>query len=377
MTDSPPPSSFPSPASSSSSSGARAGATRLLSPEQIAVKAGHIVPFLRLPDPARAYAERAERLEMLADGHPIGDYLRFVARIAAAQQRLADRYPELPLPDADAIAAAADAIAPPVPADGWSRSPRWIDGLRELLGDVHATQPAGPARELIGTLRATPAEHLQSQADRVLNGVTFGLDLASAPLIAAGLQVYWTTLVARTAAAHGADAFGRTRRATRCPCCGSAPVASIARIGAEQAGTRYLHCSLCAAQWHMVRVKCAHCESTKGIHYQELSADDGPRSGGIDGSAGRNGAGASAASIVPGNHRNAKSAAVKAECCDECGHYLKIVYMERDPAVEPVADDLATLSLDLLLTESGRQPAGVNPMLWFGDSDEDGRRNND
>ncbi len=361
-------SSVPPPSASTSPSSVTA---RLLSPEQIAVKAGQTVPFLRLPDAARLYAERAARLDALADGHAIGDYLRFIARVAEAQQRLAADYPVLPLPDAAAIALAADRIEPPLPADRWPRSPLWIDGLRRLLDTLSASLPDGPARSLIAALRDAPAEHLQSQADRILNGVTLGLNLATAPLIAAALQVYWTALVAQTLAAHGAQAFGRTHAATRCPCCGSTPVASITRISAEQSGTRYLHCSLCAAQWHMVRVKCAHCESTKGIHYQELSRGEG--TGGSEGVGGATAsAGLSEAEIVPGNSRNAKSAAVKAECCDECGHYLKIVYMERDPSVEPVADDLATLSLDLLVTESGRQPAGANLMMWFGEEDGEG-----
>ena len=41
--------------------------------------------------------------------------------------------------------------------------------------------------------------------------------------------------------------------------------------------------------------------------------------------------------------------------------------MEHDPFVDPVADDLATLSLDLLVAESGRNPSGVNFMLVHGD----------
>ena len=40
--------------------------------------------------------------------------------------------------------------------------------------------------------------------------------------------------------------------------------------------------------------------------------------------------------------------------------------MDRDPHAEPVADDLATLTLDLLVSETGAQRHGVNLML-FGD----------
>ena len=56
--------------------------------------------------------------------------------------------------------------------------------------------------------------------------------------------------------------FGRIDDPTLCPCCGSRPVASVERLGAE--GARYLACGLCATQWHYVRIKCTHCQSTKG-----------------------------------------------------------------------------------------------------------------
>jgi FdhE protein len=60
--------------------------------------------------------------------------------------------------------------------------------------------------------------------------------------------------------------------------------------------------------------------------------------------------------------------AVQAETCDDCGHYLKIVHMAKDTQVDPVADDLASIALDLLVAETGKQRHGVNLMLLFGDS---------
>ena len=40
---------------------------------------------------------------------------------------------------------------------------------------------------------------------------------------------------------------------------------------------------------------------------------------------------------------------------------------DRDPFVDPVADDLARVTLDLLVSESGLQRHGVNLMLLFGE----------
>ena len=57
------------------------------------------------------------------------------------------------------------------------------------------------------------------------------------------------------------------------------------------------------------------------------------------------------------------SGAVKAESCDECGTYLKIAYMDKDPHVDPIADDLATLALDLMMDDSGKFRSGPNLFL--------------
>ena len=68
--------------------------------------------------------------------------------------------------------------------------------------------------------------------------------------------------------------------------------------------------------------------------------------------------------------RDAKPA-TEAETCDACGHYLKIVHMERDVNVEPVADDLGSVTLDLLVSEAGFRRHGINLMLLFGDDGTD------
>ncbi len=44
---------------------------------------------------------------------------------------------------------------------------------------------------------------------------------------------------------------------------------------------------------------------------------------------------------------------MRAETCDHCHSYRKILYLEKDPSLEPVADDLGTLALDILLGEEG------------------------
>lgn len=316
---------------------------KILSPEEIAVRAGEQLTFLHLP-PADVFAERALRLRQLAAGHAMRDFLLFVAELADAQHRALSTRVELPLPSAEQIEAAARAGRPLLPAETWPRAALWRDSLRTLLADLAHRLPDGPAKATALQVAAASDEQLETQAGRLLGGVMRGLDLASAPLIAAGLQLHWVRLARHSAAGAAAPvaAFGRIDDPTACPCCGSRPVASLERLGSE--GARYLACGLCATQWHYVRVKCARCQSTKGISLQNLVAADG-----------------SSAEAQP---------AVQAECCSECGHYLKLMHPVRDNGIEPVADDLATLTLDLLVSEAGLQRHGLNLLLLFGEPDE-------
>ena len=58
------------------------------------------------------------------------------------------------------------------------------------------------------------------------------------------------------------------------------------------------------------------------------------------------------------------------ESCDHCHTYRKIFYQEKDLYVEPVADDLASLALDVLMGEAGYSRASGNPLLWHGAEEE-------
>ena len=60
------------------------------------------------------------------------------------------------------------------------------------------------------------------------------------------------------------------------------------------------------------------------------------------------------------------SDAIKAECCDECKTYLKIFYLEKDTAIVPAADDLASLALDMLVDQEGYSRIGPNLLFLPG-----------
>jgi FdhE protein len=149
--------------------------------------------------------------------------------------------------------------------------------------------------------------------------------LAEHGYVAAALQVHF----ARTAARLDARLLVPVGDGL-CPVCGGPPAASMV-VGWHGAhGSRYCGCALCGTLWNYVRIKCTLCASTKGIAYQEV--EGGPGS-------------------------------VKAETCRNCHCYVKILQQHVDPGVDIVADDVATLDLDLLMRDTGFRRGGMNPFL--------------
>lgn len=334
---------------------------RVLPAEEIAARAGGSTPPLRWPQRSTFYAERAMRLRQLANGHAMGDFLQFASRLAKAQQGALERLGReggIAIPDAAAIDRASLAGQPPLAPADWPRDPAWHAVLREIVRSVRAETPPGPAAEVLARLAAADEVFLERQADALLTGVMTGLDLAAAPMVAAALQVLWAHMAIEIERAHAARGqtntlpVGRLDDAGVCPCCGSRPVASITRSAGDVAGQRYLHCSLCGTEWNVPRGQCTHCgeASAEKVAYQSLDRADVEEEG--------------------DSASRAAKASTQAETCDACGHYLKIVHGDRDPLAEPVADDLASITLDLLVAETGKQRHGVNLMLLFGEPDD-------
>lgn len=296
----------------------------IIQPGEIERPAGEI-PFLHIPERGWIFRDRAERLRTLAQDHTMKDFLLFAANICDAQQAALHAFPSVPLPPEAQLKLCREHGMPPLSVQSWLRDPAWQDALQQIAEQVK--EYANPvARETLARLRQMDSAELEELADAILSGRYEKIDLAAAPFVAAALQVYWTHM----ATTLGDRAFGRSDVAYLCPVCASHPVASVVRIGAAEQGLRYLCCSVCETQWHMVRVKCSNCESTKGISYLMIEGTSG---------------------------------AVKAESCDECGSYLKIMYMDKDPHVDPVADDLATLALDLMMGDGGMLRSGPNLFL--------------
>jgi len=301
---------------------------RILEPGQLEAPAGEI-PFLRLPDIRTVFSRRATRFRHLAQGHPLGGFLTLLGALSDAQQAELDMFPEVPLPSADALDLARQHGLPPLGVHMWQRDPAWRNTYTGLLRRLENYVLPDDTRRLLDELTYPDADWLEHQADLLLNSEYASQDARMTPFVAAALQTYWVHMVQSL----GAAAFDRIESASLCPACGQRPVASVLYGGGVDTGLRYLHCSLCATEWHMVRAKCSNCESTKGISYFELEGGNG---------------------------------AIKAEACDACNTYLKVLYLARDFESEPCADDCASLGLDILLDESGKQRSGPNLYLHPG-----------
>lgn len=308
---------------------------RILQPGEIEALDRTNFPRILLPQPVTLFQARAARLRQLADGHPIADYLHFAARLVEAQHRQALQLPAAE-PPTDELIRRANANGMPLAPASETLPAGWHAVLRGLLATLRSDTDVPTAlHPVFDQLAAAGNAVLDALARQVLADNLCREDLAAAPLVMAALQVVF----AQYAAAVPEAAVPYADPATVCPVCASAPVASVLRIGGQAGGHRYLHCSVCATEWHMVRVKCSHCESTQGVRYQGVQAADGE-------------AGAQPTAQV-----------VLAETCEQCHTYRKLVNQEKDPFAEPVADDLAAITLDLLMGESAFARASGNPLL--------------
>ena len=283
----------------------------------------HITPLL-LPTLDKLYQVRAERLVQLAEDHPMGDYLKFTAAIAAAQQQVLD---ELPLPDSVNARLELDGGAP-LAYSTLQRDAYWRQLLDRLIEQL---RPAATPEALIvlDELQGSSAEQLEELADQLLAGDFASVGSARALFLWSALSLYWTQLAARLPVEASAE-LGEKRQF--CPVCASSPSASVV-LGGDLSGLRYLHCGLCESRWHMVRVKCSNCEQAEKLEYFSLDSKDAP---------------------------------IKAESCSDCMSYLKVLYMDRAGYQEVYADDLASLPLDAEVENAGFARSGFNPLLFPG-----------
>lgn len=304
---------------------------RILSRGEIEGLDHTLIPRIRMPERASVFADRAARFRQLAADSTLQDYLTLMAHLSDAQQQVLRTYASIPGADEARVKLAQSHGMPPLQAVGWQRDPVWRDMLQTVV--THMLKVPGipaPAATVFRVLEdrlAHQPDELEHFADTLLAKLDCD-DGASAPIVMAGLQAYWTVLVSQ----FDINQLPVVSPFGVCPLCGSLPVSSIVRVGGASDGCRYLSCSLCASEWHLVRVTCSHCEDTEKISFHSIEGG---------------------------------SQAIKAESCDRCQSYRKIFYQHKDPGVDAVADDLASLTLDIMMGDEGYSRASANPLLWY------------
>lgn len=300
----------------------------ILEPGQIEASAV-MPPFLHLP-PANLFTLRAMRLEYLAEGNALGDYLRLVARLCRIQQQLVDNPPgALPVVDERQRLCISHGL-PPLAADSLVREGPWLAWLQALL-EHFSNEPEGLLAEAVRSLCEADEAQRKGWGIALLGGQYDAVPAALVPLIGAALQAAWSSWLL----ALPEPELKPAGSLAQCPACGSPAMAGMVRNRGKHNGLRYLACSLCSCEWHVVRVKCVYCESSKGLRYSNLEDD---------------------------RHAPGK-APLRAECCPGCQTYLKQSYLENDAAAEPLADDLASLALDMRLDDEGLHRLAPNLML--------------
>lgn len=282
-------------------------------------------PFVRLPDPLAVFARRAERFRAVASNRELGPYLVFLADLSHCQHRIQHDLPEPDLPSGDVRERARRHGMPALDRSRFTADAALDATLDRLFAAAEGIDMPETARTALIRARGADDAMRYGMIHAVLADSIPIETLADHVFVAAALQVHFARMAARLDPAALVPVGDGS-----CPSCGGAPVASSIVEWKGVHGARFCTCSLCATQWHVVRIKCVLCGSTKGIAYQEF--DGGPGT-------------------------------IKAESCEECRGYVKIMHQHRDPALDPVADDVASLGLDLLLREKGYRRGAVNPFL--------------
>ncbi|MCC6074742.1 formate dehydrogenase accessory protein FdhE [Pseudomonas sp. GCM10022188] len=283
-------------------------------------------PFLQLP-PRNLFALRAARLAQLAEGHALGDYLQLLAAVCRAQQQVLEAPPALPFPDPERCAQAIAHDMPPLAGDALVREDAWLPMLDAWLAAFAPPAPANPAlAHALERVRAAAAAQRKAWGGALLDGRYASVPAAVAPFVGAALQLAWSHWLLNL----DPRAFAEVEDQQTCPACGALPMAGVIHGQGARNGLRYLVCSLCACEWHYVRLKCSHCRSTRKLDYLHLQHS--PHG-------------------------------VRAEACPECRHYLKQLYLELEPGGETLSADLASLDLDLLLDGEGYRRQAPNLLL--------------
>lgn len=282
-------------------------------------------PFAILPDPASIFRHRSQRFAALADGHQLSPYLEFLAALSGIQHTIQAGLGQPDLPAPAILAQAYEYGMPPISVGNFKPEGMAGETLECLIQALWGLSLPEQTRAALDRLAKAGTAAREAMMLAVLLGSVEEEALAEHVLVAASLQVHFSRLAAKL----NADQLKPVADAA-CPSCGGAPMSSAVVGWPGAQGSRFCQCSLCATQWNVVRIKCLNCGTDKGIAYYGVE-------GGIE--------------------------EVKAESCESCGSYVKIFHMHKAPHLDPLADDVASLGLDIMMRDKGWKRCGANPFL--------------
>jgi FdhE protein len=284
-------------------------------------------PFALPPDPPKLFLRRAERFGRLSEGGALAPYLRFLAALTRAQGELCERLPEPEAISPEQRQRAREHAMPPLDRGRLARDGGVAEALEAFFDMAAAIDMPPAAAEALDTLQgASPEARAIMIGNLAADSVPVD-ELATHLFLAAGLQVH----AARLASTLQPAALVPVGTGL-CPTCGGPPVCSMVVGFLAAEGARYAVCAFCATLWNEVRLKCLACGSTKGIGYRAVEDGSG-------------------------------AATVKAEVCDECRSWMKILYQNKNPSLDAVADDVGSLGLDLLMRDTPYRRAGFDTFL--------------
>jgi FdhE protein len=260
-------------------------------------------------DPWQASAKRAEALAV--EVASAAEVLRFYARVAGFQGEV---YQSL-------------AAASITSADLSFTTPPWRGLAPEFRKILTIAAAHGPATvsETASMLEQVP----DSSILETLSGYWIDENAAPSPgwafLARSVLQPYAAYVRSRTS--------GKSLLHTPCVCpyCSRKPGAGVLRPLGD-GGQRSLVCSLCVAEWEFRRIICPGCGEENHAKLPVYSAEEFPH--------------------------------VRVECCDACKQYIKTVDLTKNGLADPIADEIATIPLDLWAQDQGYAKLQINLMQY-------------
>ncbi len=298
------------------------------------------LPRIVFPRKDTVFQTRAIRFHQLAEsGHVLSDYLILMGELSTVQHIALSKYTisrELPK-----FSSTKKNNALGIESESWKHDKTWFSIQNFILNNIENLSSKIPGNIItickrLNTLMHDDFESFKKIVESMLiQNVSGEMGFTEAtPFIMAALQVYWTsrTIICDINQLKKNQENREEGPFGICPFCGYLPVASQVCVGGIKENYRYLLCGLCSTKWHLVRVICSNCRDTSEITYYYIETG---------------------------------TQAIKAESCNKCNSYSKIFYQEKDPDLDIIADDLASLNLDLLMAEKGYLRSSRNPFLWI------------